>query len=318
MKRHILFAAFISLLSTSAHAWFFFFIPGSLSRSASDAMTGAKGNLCVGEKIEVGHTFTSSSGNTAKVLSLSGTSSICQNPAQPIRAEIEFNYTFSSKAGIELSDDFKPGNITDLERFNGFLLKATSSSIREHGIQISATTKKPTLSLQTMANNIERSMLANQKFSGATSQNAEEIKINGMPAVRFEISATIKGMFGSKVTYLYTILEGDDEYVVVNVYSLTDYLEEHREELKQYASRINGIHAISTATDNSETPASATSSPANNSVSSHQVRSPAKSIDAVETASPEERLQNLSKLLKNGLITKDEYNAKKKEILKNL
>lgn len=289
-------------LTSSAHAWFFFFIPGSVVQATGDAISGAKGNMCVKEGLEIGHIFTSPNGNTAKVLSLSGTSSICKNPAQPIRAEIEFTYSFASKAGIELPDDFKPSTLTDFERFNGFLLKATSSSVREYGIQISATKKNPTTSIQLMANNIEQSMLANQRFSESKSLNAETITINGAPSVRFEIAVTMKGMFGSKGSYLYTILEGDDEIVVVNVYAPTEYIEEHRDEMQQYASRVSGIRATVSA------------------IAPLPATEPIAAPSAAEKApvSSDDRLQQLNKMLKNGLITKDEYNAKRKEILKAL
>ena len=78
--------------SNSANAFFFFFLPGSATRAIADSITGAKGNICVKEGTQIGQILTSGNGNTAKVLSLSGTSSMCSNPAIPIRAELEFTY----------------------------------------------------------------------------------------------------------------------------------------------------------------------------------------------------------------------------------
>ena len=260
MRRFIFCTLFLWFgLTTSAYAWFFFFIPGSVTRTVGDAITGAKGTMCVKEGIEVGHIFTSPNGNTAKVLSLSGTSSICKNPAQPIRADIEFTYGFASKAGIDLSDDFKPTNLTDFERFNGFLLKATSNSIREHGIEIYATNKNPTLSVELMANNTEQKMLANPKITELKSQNAELLPINGSPASRREITGKMKGVFGSKITWLYTILEGDNEFVGVIVYAPTDYFEQHREELQLYATRITGIRSTTPTVESPPQPVAAES-----------------------------------------------------------
>jgi hypothetical protein len=300
MKRFVFIFFFLWLgLISSAHAWFFFFIPGSVVQSTGDAISGAKGKMCVKEGIDVGHVFTSTNGNTAKVISLSGTSSICQNPAIPIRAEVEFTYSFASKAGIELTEDFTASSLTDLERFNGFLLKATSSSVKEHGVQISATTKQPTNSIQSVANAIEQRMIANPKLLDTKSQNIETLTINGMPAVRFEISTTLKGVFGTDVTYFYTILEGDGEIVVINVYAPKDYGEEHRAAFQNYAFKVSGLSAkpqVSEQPENAPKPAAASAS----------------------VNSPEDRLQQLNKMFKSGLITKDEYNVKKKEILKAL
>jgi len=229
--------------SPSAHAWFFFFIPGSALRAIGDAATGAKGNICVKEGTQVGQILNSPNGNSAKVLSVSGTSSICQNPALPIRAELGFTYRFSSKAGIELSDDFQPATLTDLERFNGFLLKAASKSKSNHGIQITATTKKPNSDIRTMANNIEQTMQKSQRLKDVASDKSESLTINGAAAVRFEIAGTLNSLFSQRITYLYTILEGDDEIVIVNVYGPADFIESHRLELQQAAGKISGLHA---------------------------------------------------------------------------
>lgn len=240
-------------LSSSAYAGFLFFIPGSATRALSDAVTGAKGNICVKDGTQVGQIITSPNGNTATVLSISGTSSICQNPALPIRAELQFTYNFSSKAGIDLPDDFQPRTLTDVDRFNGFLLKATSKNIRNHGIQISATVKHPNSDIETMANNIERTVSANPNLKEVVSARTEKITINNMPAVRFELSGTLSGIFGQRVTYQYTIIEGHTELVIVDVYAPVDYMESNRQSLQTIAERTSGLQssekeALSSAT----------------------------------------------------------------------
>lgn len=224
-----------------AHAWFFFFIPTSALRGASDAVTGAKGDICVKEGTQAGQTLNSPNGNTAKVISVSGTSTICRTPGLPIRAELEFTYKFSSKAGIELPDDLQPGPLSDLDRFNGFLLKATSKTTSNHGLMITSTTRKPTSDIRTMANNIEQAMLKSPRFKEAASQKPEALKINGMEAVRFEVLGTLTGVFGQKITYLYTVLQGDEEIVVVNAYGPADFVESHRSEMQQLAGKVGGL-----------------------------------------------------------------------------
>ena len=85
----------LSLTALNANAWFIY-IPGSVTRAIGDAITGAKGDICVKDSYKVGDVITSpQTGNTAKILSLSGTSSICPNPANPIRADVEFTFNFS-------------------------------------------------------------------------------------------------------------------------------------------------------------------------------------------------------------------------------
>lgn len=135
-------------LSFNANAWFFFFLPGSASRAIGDAITGAKGDICVKDTYKEGDVINSpTTTNTAKILSLSGTSSICQNPATPIRADVEFTYNHSSKAGIDVPDDYDAQPIKDIERFDGRLLLAKSKSVSDKYIRISSLAKKPNLDM---------------------------------------------------------------------------------------------------------------------------------------------------------------------------
>jgi len=336
-------------VSNSAYAgFFFFFIPGSSVRAVADSITGAKGNICVKEGTQVGQILSSGNGNTAKVLSLSGTSSICPNPTQPIRAELEFTYNFSSKAGIDLPDDFQTSKLTDLERFNGWLLKATSKGERNHGIQISTTPKKANFDIETIANNLERSTLNNQKLKDVASARSEKLTINGMPAVRFEISGTLTGIFGQRITYQYTIIDGDNELVVVDVYAPVGYMESNRPELQKMAEKVSGlrsteqiaspplIHAypptLKSASDRTVSapvppgPLAATQmAPVNQSTSAASpstlttlTTGQVAASAAEKSALAEQRLQRLSKLLKDGVITQPEFDTKKQEIMKDL
>ena len=113
------------VVSSSAFAWFFV-IPGSLTRSISDAITGEEGFHCVGRAAKVGDVIQTSTG-PGIVKSLSGESSRCStNLNRPIRALLApgegaltaDNKTVGSKpltsmppatsnARLELSDDWQ-------------------------------------------------------------------------------------------------------------------------------------------------------------------------------------------------------------------
>lgn len=318
MKRPTLLLLTVGILfSTSAHAWFFFFIPPSATRAIADSITGTKGNICVKEGTEIGQIITSPNGNTAKVLSLSGTSSICPNPALPIRAELEFNFSFTSRAGIDLSDDYQPTVLSDLDKFNGILLKATSKSTKNQGVVISATTKKPNMDLAQMANNIERAMQNSANLKDVVSSNAESLEIAGMPAVRFEISGTLKGIFGQKVTYMYSIIEGDQERVVINTYAPTDAFPERRPDFLQLASSITGLRSTRPISD-SEGAASPAESSSSQPPSEKSDRTVSGELEPSDLDPVETRLLKLQRLLKDGLVTQKEFEQKKQEILKSL
>lgn len=78
----------LTLVSTNANAWFFFFLPGSVTSSISDAITGDKGENCVGANAKVGDTVRMPDGSYGTIKSLSGNSSRCTSKL-PVRALIE-------------------------------------------------------------------------------------------------------------------------------------------------------------------------------------------------------------------------------------
>lgn len=233
----------LAMIATDANAWFFFFIPGSVVRGISDGITGARGNICVRDGLKVGETINSPAGNTATIKSLSGTSSICANPALPIRAELEFNFTFSSKAGINLTDEYETKPITDLQRFNGRLLTAASRSKSNKGIIISSRKREPNSDLAGIANAMEKAQVG--ALVDGKSGNAEQLIINGTNALRFEVAGKLKGIFGQQVTYVNTLIEGDSEILVVIAYAPTSSYDEDKSELKKVSEAISGIKSTS-------------------------------------------------------------------------
>jgi len=294
MKSARFFALLIgALCASNAHAWFFFFIPGSATRAIGDAVTGSKGNVCVKEGTQVGDVITSSNGNTAKVLSVSGNSSICRNPVTPIRAELEFTFSFSSKAGLDLPDDYSASTLTDLDRFNGWLLKSISKSAMNIGIQVSATPKKANVDIGQMANNIERNMQNNAALKDVASSQAETIEINGLQAVRFELAATIKGVFDRKIIYMYTIIEGTDEIVILNTFAPINTFAQRKSEFLKVAQSIAGLRAA-------------------------EAPKPATQSESSATESAAVRLQRLQTLHERGLITNEELELRRKAILESL
>jgi hypothetical protein len=86
MKALILTGALVAC--TQLSGCFFVFIPVSLIAKASDAVTGAEGEHCVGRAAVVGSKIRDKDGSIYTVKSLSGTSVRCTNPDMPIRAAL--------------------------------------------------------------------------------------------------------------------------------------------------------------------------------------------------------------------------------------
>lgn len=100
----VLLALLVALAPAEANAWFFFFLPGSVTGAVTDKLTGAEGDNCVGPYAQVGDRITVPGKGTGTIRSLSGTSIRCTTNAYPIRALIDFT-ALPTPAGTPASPD---------------------------------------------------------------------------------------------------------------------------------------------------------------------------------------------------------------------
>lgn len=357
-NRHLVAATalILALWTPAAHAWFFFFIPGSLISKVSDSITGAEGDICVKESAKVGDIITSAAGNNGVIKSTSGTSTRCQNKDLPIRAVVEFTIKFNSRAGIDMPDTFKANELSSLDRYNGWLLKAEDKP-RSIGLYIQAIAKKPGDNGGVLAQNNAKAM-SNATDDAKVSAEAE-LDINGIHAYRFVLTAKAKGLFGRSFTYVVTVLDHGDEFVVIKVWSLTSDYEKFQNELIQVASNIKFAptqgelasakiapvgnvappdvleqgNGISTKSDNSmlppqvvtsapqlaEPPSIAPSLPAPKIATSVSaaILTPTQPESGANSTAIAEKLRTLDQLRKEKLISEKDYEAKKQELLKS-
>lgn len=288
----VVFVLVASLLAPPrlAHAWFFFFIPGKAIEKMKDKVSGDDGDSCVSSKAKVGDLITSGSGNTATVVSLFGTSGRCKDPALPIRSRLDFHFLFASQAGIELPNSYKQKDIADTERFNGVLLKAEDSN-RDVGVVVSARKQSPGTDLTSIARAIGNRMTG--VLDEASTSDEEELTINGLAGARFQVTGKAMVMFHPKFEYLVTLLSGRDEVVVVTAYSKADAFESKKAELAALSTHVTGI-----------------SGDAGDAVQETKVES--------QPSGAANKLRDLDKLFKEGVITEPEYAAKKKLLLEQL
>jgi translation elongation factor EF-1beta len=239
----VLLAAILAFVPTTANAWFFFFyLPGKATSKISDAITGSEGEHCVKAAATVGDILTSPSGNTATIKSLSGTSSRCRDPNLPIRALLVFNYSFSSKAGIDIPDGFEQKPLTDIQRFNGNLLKAENGKM---GFFVSAMPRDASTDSARIAQAIANRMMAT--LQEASTSNEEELTVNGMHALRFEVVGKTKALFHPRFTYVVTLLEAPSELVVINAWTPTGDYDKNKEVLRQLIYRVSGLNSTEDA-----------------------------------------------------------------------
>lgn len=297
-------AFLLALASSSANAWFFFWfpIPTGGSSATSD-------NTCLPETAKEGDTINSTNGNIAKVVKLSGTSSRCKDPAMPILATVDYTsaVTFSSKAGIELPDKFKPMGLTDRQKFfEGVLLKAKTDDGKLF-IHVSAGKRSAVSSMQEFVAKWKAGL---KNFDDPTYSETEEITIGGYPTWRFEQKGKLKNLFGTRMTMLHTIMEAKDEYLIIQAWGHDKEFSEEEEEFKRLPSMIKGLTppapVISTQTSGQKGQASE---------SMDATLPPQSSTEENSTA---RRLRELGELRKQGLITEKEYSKKRQAILSEI
>ena len=135
VTRKILTLAFFVLASVSsnANAWFFFFLPGSVTGKIADSITGAEGENCVGPNAKVGDTISVPGRGLMTIKSLSGTSSRCTSDVFPIRAMLEPSSAVltqnTSNARIDLPDGWESKPPTDVMKAGGTVLYALNRTI---------------------------------------------------------------------------------------------------------------------------------------------------------------------------------------------
>jgi hypothetical protein len=305
----IVLATALALTSSNAHAWFFFFIPGSVTGKIGDALTGAEGDQCVKETAKVGDVLRSPSGNTAVIKSLSGTSTRCQNNDLPIRARLEFTYNFSSEAGLDIPDGYEQKPLNDFQRFNGFLLKA-ENSIKRTGIMVNSRRTDSKTDPTAVMHAISESM--SRMITDTTTANEEELNINGMKALRFEMTGKNKGAFGLTYTYVVTMLVGKEELLVVNAWAPVDDYPSEKDALKQLAWSVKGIADPAGAARSNELQTKPVAARA------VAVAAPTQGAQAGNTEETVKKLREIDKLYKEGVLNQQEYEGKKKELLKGL
>lgn len=342
----------------NANAWFFFFIPPSVASKVGDTFTGSEGDNCVGAAVKVGDTFPSSTGNVAIVKSLSGLSSRCQQPGLPIRALLQFKNTFSSKAGIELPDSFKPKELSEAQKFNGLLLSAQDPA-KIIGISVAAQPIKTGDDGGVLAKKTSTRLLA--AVDGGVISDDEVLFIGGIQSYRFRMVGKNKGMFGRSFTYVVTVLVGRDELVQVNANCLTSDFEKYKDMLYGFASEVRGLNGEGQRTTLAVDPAIAPERKtaeeirigevkrlplSNNATQGVEFKKRVEETPAVgnreislkprpqseqqpvaaeqektippASSSVPQKLRELNKLFKDGIISNSEFQSKKAELLKAL
>ena len=222
------------LISLKANAW---------QLNPSYILNSPNSENCIGATYKIGDKIASAAGseNYALVKSISGTSTRCQqDPSRPILANTEMIVGASSKFIMEIPDDFKASTIADIYKWSGIALAAVSDKGGARELFVYFRQREATISPEAIMQATITGITISFKDAPIT-KNQEELLINGMKAWRYEVIGTSKGIFAPSITYQYTMLEGESEYIIVNASTKTANYEEDKQNMYTYAYKVSGI-----------------------------------------------------------------------------
>ena len=237
------------LLCAEANAW---------QLNPSYILSNPNSENCIGSTYKIGDKIASPAGsaNYALVKSISGTSTRCQqDPSRPILANTEMIVGASSKFTMEIPDDFKASTLVDIHKWSGIALAAVSDKGGARELYVYSRQRESIISPEAIMQATITGMTPTFKDAPIV-KNQEELLINGMKAWRYEAIGTSKGIFAPSITYQFTMLEGDSEYVIINATTKTANYEEDKQNMYTYAYKVSGIKSTSKSEASVSTPES--------------------------------------------------------------
>jgi hypothetical protein len=263
MRKIIVALALAAGISESAHAWFFFFVPG---------LFGNKGDACVSPTARVGDTI-NKEGTRVVIKALKGTSSRCSNPNMPVLAESE-PFTASTSTSVTPNEIAPSPSASTVQTFGPDVVIAPNHVLEAHALR------------------------RIDIFNGSMIRYSVRYSTNPGDRARTVDADCEKGMRQEASGPWTRLQEGSAFYKeVATACSMAGYANPRPTES---ASDQRQPMEPSDASRTIQSPAASASGPA---------------IVTVQSQSAQ-KLRELNGLLKDGIITPAEYEAKKKEILR--
>lgn len=305
----------------NANAWFFFFIPGSVVGKITDGITGSEGENCVSSDAKVGGQIRLANGEVKTVKSLSGTSTRCADAQFPIRALLESSNLPSTPHVSNIGIDLPSGQggwvqrtLTATQKTQGAIFFA-SQPTTDAWLLVNSNPRTTSLELGVFA----REKLAHYEriMSDTKSSEISRSVVNGVPVLQFTVTGYLKSA-GINLTYFWTVFDLEKELLVVTTWTKTSNWDTEKLSLTKLPELISGLPASNLKTSSNLNQTLTPTSQISAQEIPVPVAPPSPSAN-VSTESPiAKRLRELNDLLKGGLITQSEFEAKKKSILDSL
>lgn len=154
-------------------------------------------------------------------------------------------------------------------------------------------------------------------MSDTKSSEISRSVVNGVPVLQFTVTGYLKSA-GINLTYFWTVFDLEKELLVVTTWTKTSNWDTEKLSLTKLPELISGLPASNLKTSSNLNQTLTPTSQISAQEIPVPVAPPSPSAN-VSTESPiAKRLRELNDLLKGGLITQSEFEAKKKSILDSL
>jgi hypothetical protein len=225
------------LLCAEANAW---------QLNPSLVLNNPNTESCIATTYKVGDKIPSPIGSSSYsiIRSISGSSSRCQVQTNPNLANVEMVMGVSPKFQMEVPDEYKAIPINDLTKMNGTVLASLSERGGLRELYVFYRQREAIISPEAIMQATINGLATYTKEAPIV-KNQEELIINGMKAWRYEAIGTGKTIFAPSVTYQLTMLEGDNEYLIINAASKSSNYEEDKQNFYSIAYKISGIKSNS-------------------------------------------------------------------------
>jgi hypothetical protein len=204
----------------------------------------------------------------------------------------------STTAKIDVPAGWEKRDLTAVLTAGGGTLYMTNKTTESGFVMF--TTK---LEAITDADTYIKTRIASQMSSleNSTARDIVQTSIGGLPVTQVEVTGNLRTGQKLSLTYLLTFYEGSNEVILISMWSSAANFPNQRGEFQKILNTISGISP--------SVKSIASPSPIKIKLQDGSGGKPSNSMG---------RLNELNELLKKGLITQQDYNIKKAEILKSM
>jgi len=244
------------------------------------------------------------------VKTILGPSSKCATDRLPIlilTEKIEFEPR-TLQATLALSNGWTERALTDQMTQSGVKLYAINPSL-DIGVKLSSADIRFVPDFKSTIRKIYDTDIPQMSERSVT--NLRSTTVSGLPALQWEYTGYVSG---KKFTYITTYIQSKYEIVGVSVWTLDANISRNRPDMIKAINSLKGLQGIAQGKSTSVSEATI-QQPALIEKNSPKADNAQQKNQQPKESVASTKLQELKKIFDDGLITSDEYAAKKKQIL---